>query len=287
MTVLCNHNTPRQNLRGHVLEGISQVLLAEGQLASSPDFGILWSIQVSQHPQSHPHTTLQDKVWKPTGFKFFLISLSRVPALMAIISGAASGSWAMGEPHSEQNRRWTSWPDEPLLEYFLTGPLMVNWALGTTVTRAFLLATMLPLSRRGGTSRTVGRTTLSLAVIAVVVGRNSRLVDVRRVFDSFAKTVTGKRHCGKDRSDWIEWKCRQLRTFGGRRTIYTPASSLSLLLALSSTHNSLTTPSFFRLHTPSPLCPYGPVQLRFPPVGLFSPPIASCCRGSRHGMWAL
>lgn len=57
---------------------------------------------------------------------------------MAMISGAASGSWAMGEPHSEQKIRWTAWPEEPLLEYFLVGPLIVNWALGTTVTRAFI-----------------------------------------------------------------------------------------------------------------------------------------------------
>lgn len=42
----------------------------------------------------------------------------------------------MGEPHSEQKMRWTSWPDEPLLEYFLVGPLMVSFALGTTATRA-------------------------------------------------------------------------------------------------------------------------------------------------------
>lgn len=81
----------------------------------------------------HMHTPGKDK---PTGFRFFLISVSSVPALIAMISGAASGSWAMGEPHSEQNRRWTSWPEEPLLEYFLMGPLVVNLALGTTVTRA-------------------------------------------------------------------------------------------------------------------------------------------------------
>ena len=65
-----------------------------------------------------------------------MISVSKVPALRAMISGAASGSWAMGEPHSEQKMRWTSWPDEPLLEYFLVGPLMVSFALGTTATRA-------------------------------------------------------------------------------------------------------------------------------------------------------
>lgn len=42
--------------------------------------------------------------------------------------------------------------------------------------------------------RTVGRTTLTLAVVAVVISRNGRLVDVDRVSDSFAQTVTGERH---------------------------------------------------------------------------------------------
>jgi hypothetical protein len=68
--------------------------------------------------------------------RFFLISVSRVPALRAMISGAASGSWAMGEPHSEQKRRWTSLPELPLPVHFLTGPLMVSLSLGTTATRA-------------------------------------------------------------------------------------------------------------------------------------------------------
>ena len=73
-----------------------------------------------------------------TGFNAFLISVSNVPALRAIIGGAASGSWAIGEPHSEQKVRWTSWPELPLLEYFLAGPLIVNLSLGTMATRAAL-----------------------------------------------------------------------------------------------------------------------------------------------------
>ena len=71
-----------------------------------------------------------------TGLRFFLSSVSSVPALRAMISGAASGSWAIGEPHSGQKIRWTSKPEDPLLEYFLAGPLMVSFSLGTTVTRA-------------------------------------------------------------------------------------------------------------------------------------------------------
>jgi len=71
-----------------------------------------------------------------SGLSVFLISLSSVPPLMAMISGAASGSWAIGEPHSEQKRRQTLLPELPLPSYFLTGPLMVSLSLGTTQTRA-------------------------------------------------------------------------------------------------------------------------------------------------------
>lgn len=71
-----------------------------------------------------------------TGLRFFLISVSKVPALSAMISGAASGSWAMGEPQSEQNRRQTDFPELPVPSHFLIGPLMVSLSLGTTATRA-------------------------------------------------------------------------------------------------------------------------------------------------------
>lgn len=42
----------------------------------------------------------------------------------------------MGEPHSEQKRRWTAFPEAAVPVHFLTGPLMVREALGTTATRA-------------------------------------------------------------------------------------------------------------------------------------------------------
>ena len=42
--------------------------------------------------------------------------------------------------------------------------------------------------------RTVGRATLTLAVIAVVIGRGKRLVDVDRVGDGLAETVSGDGH---------------------------------------------------------------------------------------------
>lgn len=71
-----------------------------------------------------------------SGFSVFLISVSRVPAFRAMISGAASGSWAIGDPHSEQKIRWTSFPDEPLPAQDLVGPLIVSLSLGTTATRA-------------------------------------------------------------------------------------------------------------------------------------------------------
>lgn len=126
-------------LLGHVLERLGEVLLAEGQLADGPDLGVLryntldtcWEYGLRRRggvaPGGREHT----------GLRFFFSSESRVPALRAMISGAASGSWAMGEPHSEQKRRWTMLPEEPLVpEYFLTGPLMVSLSLGTTATRA-------------------------------------------------------------------------------------------------------------------------------------------------------
>jgi hypothetical protein len=58
------------------------------------------------------------------------------PPLRAMISGAASGSWAMGEPHSSQNQRQTALPESAVPFHFLSGPLTVSLALGTTQTRA-------------------------------------------------------------------------------------------------------------------------------------------------------
>lgn len=50
--------------------------------------------------------------------------------------GSSIGVMGNREPHSGQKIRWTSKPEDPLLEYFLAGPLMVSFSLGTTVTRA-------------------------------------------------------------------------------------------------------------------------------------------------------
>lgn len=88
------------HLLGHVLERLGQMLLAERKLANGPDFRILPGTYVVSI--FNPIARLLNA---RTGFRFFLISMSRVPALMAMISGAASGSWAIGEPHSEQNIR--------------------------------------------------------------------------------------------------------------------------------------------------------------------------------------
>ena len=71
------------NLLRHGLERLGQVLLAEWQLALSPDFGVL---KDNQHPEEHVVSLAL------TGFRVFLISESKVPALIAMISGAASGS---------------------------------------------------------------------------------------------------------------------------------------------------------------------------------------------------
>lgn len=71
-----------------------------------------------------------------TGLRVFLISASREPPLRAMIPGAASGSWAIGEPHSLQKMRWTALPELPLPAHDLVGPLMVSLSLGTTTTSA-------------------------------------------------------------------------------------------------------------------------------------------------------
>lgn len=83
------------------------MLLAEGELADGPDLGILVG-------SVNFFTKCREPREIRTGLRFFFSSVSRVPALRAMISGAASGSCAMGEPHSEQKRRWTTFPEEPL-----------------------------------------------------------------------------------------------------------------------------------------------------------------------------
>jgi hypothetical protein len=128
-----------------------------------------------------------------TGFRVFLISVSKVPALRAMIGGAASGSWAIGEPHSEQKRRQTDLPELPLPSHFLIGPLMVRVSLGTTATRAKGTLELMPPRNDGG-GRTVGGTALALAVIAVVVGCDEGLVDLSLVGDSTTQTVSSERH---------------------------------------------------------------------------------------------
>jgi len=100
-----------------------------------------------------------------SGLRFFFWSLSSVPTLMAMIweqsegtrelrsarrvesrsrtpdhhlgrtSGAASGSWAIGLPHSEQKLRVTFLPESPLLVYSLTGPEILTALLWNTATR--------------------------------------------------------------------------------------------------------------------------------------------------------
>jgi hypothetical protein len=91
---------------------------------------------ISQQALSISPTSRDDEKEKHTGFRVFLISESREPPLRAMMGGAASGSWAMGEPHSSQNQRQTDWPEVPLPSHFLTGPFTVSLSLRTTHTRA-------------------------------------------------------------------------------------------------------------------------------------------------------
>lgn len=124
----------------HTLKRLGQLLLAERQLADGPDLGILLTTHISPvHRPMGPGSKSQGgeakRKRKRTGFRFFLISLSSEPPLTARM-GAPSGSWAMGEPHSEQNQRQTALPDSATPFHFLMGPLEVNLSLGTTQTRA-------------------------------------------------------------------------------------------------------------------------------------------------------
>lgn len=55
---------------------------------------------------------------------------------MAMISGAPSVSWAIGEPHSEQKMRCTLLPDLAVPVHDLVGPEIVSLSFLTTQTRA-------------------------------------------------------------------------------------------------------------------------------------------------------
>lgn len=46
----------------------------------------------------------------------------------------------MGEPHSEQKRRQTDLPEDPLPSHFFIGPLIVSLSFGTTATRAGIIS---------------------------------------------------------------------------------------------------------------------------------------------------
>lgn len=124
------------------------------------------------------------------------MAVSRVPALMAMISGAASGSCAMGEPHSEQKMRWTALPELPTPAQLFVGPLTVSLSLGTTATRAAAVLACIFVHELRGES-TVGRAALTLAVIAVVVTDERGLVDVDGVRDGLAETVSAENHVGQ------------------------------------------------------------------------------------------
>lgn len=87
---------------------------------------------------------------KRTGLRVFLISVDSEPPLRAMISGAASGSWAMGEPHSSQNQRQTALPESAVPFHFLTGPLTSSLSLRTTATRAVSYVSIFVLISQSG-----------------------------------------------------------------------------------------------------------------------------------------
>lgn len=86
-------------MAGHVVESLLELLGHERQLADAPDLGVLSEVCVSH--SSISSYILQTKAYgrrgmagnRLTGLRFFLSSTERVPALRAMIGGAASGSW--------------------------------------------------------------------------------------------------------------------------------------------------------------------------------------------------
>lgn len=117
-----------------MLKRMRQLLLAKRELAGRPNLGILPPPKCISTPPHTQHPS-ERKEKRLTGFNPFLISVSSVPPLIAI-TGAASGSCAIGDPHSEQNHRYTALPLSAVPFHFLTGPVVVNLSLGTTTTRA-------------------------------------------------------------------------------------------------------------------------------------------------------
>lgn len=64
------------------------------------------------------------------------MSESRHPAFSAMMPGAPSELWAIGDPHSAQNCLHTVLPESALPAHFLTGPLILTLSAGATATRA-------------------------------------------------------------------------------------------------------------------------------------------------------
>ena len=135
-----------------------------------------------------------------TGFNPFLISLSRVPALSATISGFPSGSWVMGDPHSGQNTRQTVFPESALPAQRFTLPLILSLSFGTTATRAavapcqyFLESGLVrdkELRYHALVLLTISRSRLTLASITVIVSDCRWSIDIDCVCNSLAKAVS-------------------------------------------------------------------------------------------------
>lgn len=113
---------------------------------------------------------------------------------MAMTSGAASGAWVIPEPHAEQKVRWTSRPEPPLLTKLVVGPLMLTLSLGKMTERAKTGVRIETKHNQPGGGPTVGRTSVALAVVAVVIDNRVRLLSVDAVSNSLTEAVTGNSH---------------------------------------------------------------------------------------------
>lgn len=84
---------------------------------------------------------------------------------------------------------------------------MVNLSLGTTATRAARVnvSHLYAVYDSQSHKHTVGRATLTLAIITVIVSHNGGLVHLNGIGDFLAETVTSKRHdCGNEIDYWMK-----------------------------------------------------------------------------------
>lgn len=186
-------------LLGHVSEGLREVLLAEGELADSPDFGVLDPISNVCEIHAKERTY---------GLEV-LLQLSVEGAglegndLGGGIGVVGDGGTALGAEESVDDVAGRALGAGVGLDGAVEGELVLLDDSDESyrgVSRLILLCALHSLQawfssfRARWGKRTVGGTALALAVVAVVVANKERGLHVNRVGDGLAETVSGERH---------------------------------------------------------------------------------------------